>query len=560
MLLEKARQYAEDVIAGKERTTFEVKKQCLWFIRDLAKQEDESFKYYMDLGELQIIDGLLKLLNFATGINIIGKSVYEGLVPFQAFFLANVFGWRFKDDTKKYRYRDVTLFIPRKNAKTFICALIIIILMLKEDAYSEFYSICLDRDLAGEVKKAINQILTASPYVNKYFKIPKTLSGRVECLVTHSTYQPRTANANSNNSIRPSAFIADEVGAFKDHKNILAMRSGQLSVKNPLMFKLTTAYAEDKSIMLDELDYLKKIYKELEFDDRVFALLYYAEEKHLWDDIGLEMANPLRIKENYDEIRNNRKNALAKPSEREEYLTKHMNYFLPSNSGEEYISLDKLRLCKEKEPFDWKGRDVYIGLDLAMTNDNVSVSMCCFENDKIYAKSWAFIPGGRIEEKNRIERTDYNRFIREGSCFPCGDEVISYAYVENFIMTLEEKYGVKIIQVGYDRYNCLSTAGKLESAGYETVEVKQHSSVLHQPTKLLYEKILEKNFSYDGSKLYETNFQNAKCDYDTNKNRYVNKKKSNGKVDMVVSTIIAVYLLQQDILLDSDDDFAVQEG
>ena len=39
------------------------------------------------------------------------------------------------------------------------------------------------------------------------------------------------------------------------------MRSGQLSVRNPLMFKLTTAYAEDKSIMLDELEYLKKIYK-----------------------------------------------------------------------------------------------------------------------------------------------------------------------------------------------------------------------------------------------------------------------------------------------------------
>ena len=35
----------------------------------------------------------------------------------------------------------------------------------------------------------------------------------------------------------------DEVGAFKDNSNIQAMRSGQLSVKNPLMLKITTAYA-----------------------------------------------------------------------------------------------------------------------------------------------------------------------------------------------------------------------------------------------------------------------------------------------------------------------------
>jgi phage terminase large subunit-like protein len=557
VLFEKAKKYAEDVLSGKEITTFEVKKQCQWFLRDLALQEKEEYPYYFDLGFLTKVEGIFKLLNFATGINVVGKSIYQGIVPFQAFFIANIFGWRFKTDNKKYRYRDVTLFIPRKNSKTFMCALIIIILMLTEADYSEFYSICLDRDLAGEVKKAITQILTASPHVGKYFKIPKTLSGRSVCKLTHSFYQPRTANANANNSIRPSAFIADEMGAFKDNSNIAAMKSGQLSVKNPLMFKLTTAYAEDQSIMLDELDYLKKIYRELEFDDRLFALLYYSDEVNLWEDKGLFMANPLRIEENYDEIRNNREKALAKPSERVEFLTKHMNYFMPSNSGEEYIPIDKLRLCKTEDSIDWKGRDVYVGLDLAMTNDNVSVSMVSYDDNTILSKSWAFIPAGRIDEKNKKERTDYNRFIREGSCFACGDETISYSFVEDFIMDLQNLYDVNIIQIGYDRYNCLSTAGKLEAAGYTTVEVKQHSSVLHPPTKLLEEKILNKEFMYEKNKLYEINFQNAKCVYDNNQNKYVNKKKSSGKVDMVVSTIIAVYLLQQELLYGVGD-FAVQ--
>ena len=557
MLYEKAVEYADNVISGKERVPFEVKQQCLWFKRDLALQEKEDFKYYLDMGELTIIDNVLKILNFATGLHVVGMPIYEGLEYFQAFFLCNVFGWRFKEVSSKYRYRDVTLFIPRKNAKTFIVALIIIILMLKEDEYSEFYSICLDRDLAAEVKKAISQILLASPLVSKHFKVPKTLSGRVECTLTHSTYQPRTAEASRNNSIRPSAFIADEIGAFKDNKNIQAMKSGQLNVKNPLMFKITTAYAEDKSIMLDELDYLKKIYKETEFDDRLFALLYYAEEKHLWDDVGLYMANPLRIKENYDEIRSSRKTALAKPSEREEFLTKHMNHFLPSNSGEEYVQVEKLRKCKTDENFDWTGRDVYLGIDLAMSNDNVSVSMATHEFENIIAKSWAFIPAGRKADKNKVERTDYDEFIRQETCFECGDEIISYTFVENFIMSIEETYGVNVVQIGYDRYNCLSTAGKLDAAGYETVEVKQHSSVLHQPTKLLFEKIMEQKFIYEKNRLYEINFQNSKCVYDTNKNRYVSKKHSSGKIDMVVSTIIAVYLIQQNLLM-GDDDFVVQ--
>jgi len=502
------------------------------------------------------IEGILKLLNFATGLNIVGKSIYDGLENFQAFFIANIFGWRYKSDSKKFRYREVDLFIPRKNTKTFLAALIIIILMLTEDEYSEFYSICLDRDLAGEVKKAISQILNASPSVLEYFNIPKTLSGRMECTLTHSFYQPRTSEANRNNSIKPSAFIADEYGAMKDNANVEAMRSGQLSVRNPLMFKLTTAYAEDKSIMLDELAYLKKIYQETEKDDRLFALVYYATEEHLWDDIGIMMANPLRIEENYEEIKRARQKALAKPSERIEFLTKNMNYFMPSNSGEEFINIDKLRKCKNARGiFDWKGKDVYLGIDLAMTTDNTSVSMVTMEDETIYAKSWAFIPRDRIEEKNRRERTDYRRFIEEGSCFACGDEIISYSFVEKFIMDIEEKFGVHVVQIGYDRYNCISTANKLDNAGYETVEVKQHSSVLHQPTKLLQESILQRKFSYDGDKLYEINFQNAKCVEDTNLNKYVSKKKSSGKVDMVVSTIIAIYLLQQNMY---EEGFVVQ--
>lgn len=557
MLLEKARQYATDCINGKEITTFEVKTQCEWFLEDLEKQKNESYPYYFDTKEIKIIEGILKLLNYATGLNdIVGKNILEGLENFQAFFIANIFGWRYKTDSKKYRYREVILFIARKNTKTFLAALIFIILMLTENDYSEFYSICLDRDLAGEVKKAIAQILNVSPNVGQYFNIPKTLSGRLECTLTHSFYQPRTAEANRNNSIKPSAFIADEFGAMKDNSNVGAMKTGQLSVKNPLMFKLTTAYAEDKSIMLDELEYLKKVYKGLEIDERLFALLYYAPEEHLWDDIGLQMANPLKVEENYQEIRENRRKALAKPSEREEYLTKNMNFFVPSNSGEAYIELDKLRQCKNiRGVFDWKGKDVYLGLDLAMSNDNTSVSMVTLEDDVIFAKSWAFIPKDRIEEKNKKERTDYRRFIEEGSCFACGNQIISYEYVENFIMNLEKEYGVHIIQIGYDRFNCISTANKLETAGYECVEVKQHSSVLHQPTKWLQESILQKKFSYDGDKLYEINFQNARCTEDTNLNKYVNKKKSSGKVDMVVSTIIATYLLQQSAL---NENFVVQ--
>lgn len=139
----------------------------------------------------------------------------------------------------------------------------------------------------------------------------------------------------------------------------------------------------------------------------------------------------------------------------------------------------------------------------------------------------------------------------------CGDRIIDYNVVEQFILDLEGKYGVQIQAIGYDRWNALSTAQKLEKAGYNMVEIKQHSSVLHPPTKLLKEQILNGKFQYESNRLLEINFQNARCTYDTNKNMYVTKKKSTGKVDMVVSMIDAVYLLQQDYFLNQSD-FTVQ--
>lgn len=144
-------------------------------------------------------------------------------------------------------------------------------------------------------------------------------------------------------------------------------------------------------------------------------------------------------------------------------------------------------------------------------------------------------------------------------CIACGDRTIDYAVVEDFVFNIEAKYGVTVMGLGFDRMNCLSSAQKWEngreanefhpaSAGYTVCEVKQHSSVLHPATKWLSEMITDGKFAYEPNDLLEINFENARCTFDTNLNRYVNKKRSAGKVDMVVALINAVHMLQQNTL------------
>ena len=100
-------------------------------------------------------------------------------------------------------------------------------------------------------------------------------------------------------------------------------------------------------------------------------------------------------------------------------------------------------------------------------------------------------------------------------------------------MNVEKDLGVKVVGFGFDRYNALSTAQKLEAHGWTGTIVEQHSRTLHAPTKWLSELIEQGKFHYTHNRLLENNFANAKCTYDTNLNRYINKKKSSGKVDVV---------------------------
>ena len=351
-----------------------------------------------------------------------------------------------------------------------------------------------------------------------------------------------------------NVFLADEVGALPNSYALEAMRSGQLTIKNKLGFVISTKYPTANNPFEDEIAYAKSIFDKKIEDEKVFALLYEPDDKKNWtsnDDI-LKHGNPLALEvpDIWEDLLDKRQRAIEMESARENFLTKHCNIIYSGMGTETYIPVEAVKKCKVPS-INWSGRQVYLGLDLSMTSDNTSVSMLALDNDEetVLAESFCFIPEGRIEEKTKCEHLDYRRYIEsEKKCFACGDLVIDYNFIEDFIMNIEEKYDVEVVSVGYDRYNCLSTAQKLEEKGYTTIEVKQHSSVLHSPTKLLKEKILSGKFKYCNNTLLEINFQNARCTYDTNCNSYVNKKKSNGKIDLVVAILDAMYLLEQDVI------------
>ena len=566
--MNKAYEYCKNSIRKKTTPKY-VKAQMRDFMR-ICEGKDK--KYIVSDKKVRQVENILKILIMPKGLKA-GQTLYDCTCGYQWLLYIASLCTVYRDNHSKRRYETCLLEISRKNFKTYTVATIFIILFLTEPNFSKFYSVAPDGTLSREIREAIAETIKSSPLLyeyqgNKRFKI---LRDYIMFKPTQTQYIPLSFSTSRMDGRLPNAYCADEVGALPTNYPVEAMRSGQLNILNKLGFIISTKYPTIDNPFESEVEYAKKVLDGLVSDETEFALLYEPDNPKKWetDDLVLKQSNPvaLEIPEIYEDLLKKRARAIVEESARENFLTKHCNIIYQGAGTETYIDVKTVQECKVSN-IDWSGRIVYLGLDLSETNDNTSVSMVSVDDDNnILADSWAFIPAGRVEEKTQFEKVNYQELAKKGHVIPCGDMTIGYDTVERFIFDLEERLGVQIQAIGYDRWNALSTAQKLENGyvdengkehhGFNMVEIKQHSSVLHPPTKLLKEKILNHEFKYTDNKLLEINFQNARCAYDTNKNMYVQKKRSKGKVDMVVSLIDATYLAQQDYFLNNSD-FVVQ--
>ena len=549
-----AYKYAAAVSARRIPAPKYVKLQCRIF-RNIAAGKDKRFK--VDAGRVELVGELLKLMIMPKGLKR-GAIIYECMSGFQWLFIIAILCVVHRSNPDRRRYETAILEIARKNGKTFLVAILFILLLLLEPDLSLFYSVAPDGGLSREVQTALRGIIASSPALAGKFKLRRD---DILCLLTSSQFFPLNYSNSRLDGKLPNVFVADEVGALPNNYAVEAMRGGQLTILNKLGCIISTKYPTIDNPFEDEVDLAKRSLDGTYLDDTIFALLFEPDDTKNWmkNDRVLMHSNPLAMDfpEVMDDLKKKRRTAIFQPNKREYFITKHCNIAYQGIGTETYIAASDLQKCRAKEPIDWTGRRVWLGADLSITTDNCAVAMAAEDDGNILARVMAFFPEDRMDEKSEEERVNYREFCEALYCIACGDMVVDYGVIEEYVLGLEDKYNVEVVGIGFDRYTALSSAQRWEREGYTTVIVRQHSDTLHPPTKLLKEAVLGKRFTYEQNPLLEINFQNARCVYDTNKNQYVSKKKSRGKVDMVIALITAIYLLQQDVMFTEADDWAV---
>lgn len=489
-------EYAQAVVKKTVNAPKYVRKQCRLYLKIINGRDK---KYTIDKEKRHQIIALCQLLIVPRGLSA-GKTVFEAFAGFQWLFLFAVLTVVHRENRQRRRYQTAILEICRKNGKTFLIAVVFLVLFFTEPQFSKFYSVAPNGMQSREIQQQIKEIIACSPALQKKFKVRRD---DILCLLNQNDYIPLAFSTSEMDGKLPNAFVADEVGALPVNYPIEAMRSGQLMIRNKLGCIISTKYPTLQNPFEDEVRKAKQVL--------------------------------------------------------ENFLTKHLNIIYQGLGTETYIDPQDVMACASDAPIDFTGKTVYIGVDLSETTDNTAVAMAALDDDgqTILAEVIGFVPEDNVEIKSRTEHINYRSFIEDGLCIACGGRVIDYSVIEDFVFAIEEKYGCQVAYIGYDRYNAMSSVQKWDKE-YETMEIGQHSRNLHAPTKLLRDSILEKHFRYKRNQFLELNFQNARVTYDTNRNMYVNKKKSSGKVDMVIALINALFLLQKYELQDETMDFVAE--
>ena len=299
----------------------------------------------------------------------------KGLEDYAWFLIVAVFCTLRREDDRRF-YETALLEIARKNFKTFNSAVIFIIGLLTEPRFSRFFSVAPDYKLSSELRLAVRKIIKVSPALVKHFKVTRDM---ITCLVTETEYMPLAYSNDGMDGRLANIFLADEAGAL-DSYPVEAMRSSQITLANKLGIIISTQYPNDNNVLTDEIDIAKKVLDRVLDRENVFSLLYEPDDalRKQWEtnDLVLYQANPVAVNNAgvLRAIKDLRSMAVLYENKRENFLCKHCNIMYKGLGVEGYIDTQKVMQCRRREDLSfWSGRRVWVGLDLAQSDDNTAV-------------------------------------------------------------------------------------------------------------------------------------------------------------------------------------------
>jgi len=540
----RATQYAHDVVEGRQIACKWVRLACQRHLNDLAHAE--AGWIYEFNPELIDIKGKAyrpanRICLFAEKLpHIKGDWAARGelikLEDWEVFILASAFGWINKI-TGKRRFRQLDIFIPRKNAKSTLAAVIGLFMLSADGEFgAEVYSGATSKDQAFEVFRPARLMAVATPEYRSYYGVIPNKSN-LAVADTNSKFEPVIGKPGDGAS--PSCWIVDEYHEHTSDEMYETGATGMGARSQPLLLVITTAGSNIGGPCYQHQVTLQKILEGVIENDQRFGIIYTIDADDDWtSEEALRKANPnFDISVSGEFLLNALKEALLDPRKQSTFKTKHLNIWVASASP--WVNLENLQKCGDPDLniADFEGETCTIGKDLASKVDiasSIREFVRVIDGEKhYYVFSRNYLPESAVQKP---ENAHYRGWVAQGHLIETPGNMINLRQIEED--TLEDAERFVINEIALDAWGAREMAPNLIEAGYSVIDVPMNVKYLSEPMKDIAALIDAGRFHHDGNPAFVWMMSNVEVAPDRNDNIFPRKSSQEKKIDAAVALIV----------------------
>ena len=475
---------------------------------------------------------------------LVGQLVQ--LAPFQKRDLKRIYD-------NRHGTRRAILSFGRKNAKTALCAMLLLLHLAGPEAVAngQLYSAAQSREQAAVLFSLAAKMVRMSPELSAVVRI-RDMGKELLCDELGTRYRALSAEASTAHGLSPVFIVHDELGQVRGSVSPLyeALETATAGQANPLSMIISTQSprASDLlSLLID--DALTGA------DPRTVISLYTApleDEEAGVDPFSakhIKKANPaFDIFQNKAEVLAMAEAARRMPSREAEFRNLVLNQRVEMRSP--FIARGPWMACAgavDPRVFD-DGAPVYGGLDLSAVSDlTARVFIAADEEDTWHVDAQFWLPEEGLIEKSRTDREKYDVWNRQGFLNTTPGRTINYAFVAHQLWHDCQRWNVR--KIGFDDWGFAHLKPYLLEAGFREDQI-EGDDALFEPLRQgfrtmspalrdLEADILERRLRHGGHPVLLMCSANAIVTSDPAGNRKLDKGRATGRIDGMVALAMA---------------------
>lgn len=526
-------EYFEKIKAGEYVVSNRVYKQYEKMVNDIYNSDKYIFDEERALRPIKFIETFCKHSKGEWA----GKPVILEL--FQKAYISALFGFIDKE-TNLRRYKESMFYVARKNGKSTMLSGIAAYMMIADnEAGAEIYSCATKKDQAKLVFDETLNMINQSPYLSKHIKKRKS---DLYFPLTMSKFQPLGKNSDTLDGLNAHCVIIDELHGVKDRNLYEVMQQSQSARRQPLLIMITTAGTVRECIFDDIYEYSCNIVDGTFEDDTFLPIIYELDKKEEWlDERCWSKSNPsLGAIKKLDDLKRKVEKAKNSPKDLSGVLTKDFN--IRNTLSNAWLNFDDINNTETFNIENFKNFYAIGGADLSITTDLTCATLLFIdkETEKRYIHQMYWLPSENFNERVKIEKIPYDKWLERGLIRLCNGNSINYSDVTAWFIEMLNNYGITPLWIYYDNYSAKYWVEEMKAHGFKMERCIQGAKTLSLPMQQLGADLKAKKINYNNNPILKWCLTNTGVQEDRNGNIVPIKNQSaKQRIDGVASMLDA---------------------